>query len=339
VRLRVTRTAGIEIEGAPFCIDSSRVQELGIITHAHTDHTARHKKTICTPETALLLGERWKRLNIRAVPYGQHVKLGDYRVTLHRAGHILGSAMVLVEHKGTRLLYTGDLRTAKSHLFAGAKPVACDILLTEATFGRPEFKFPATARVTKMIHAFIEAARATKNTPVLTGYALGKAQELVALLAGFHETVWVHPKIAAFCEIYRRAGIKLPEYKIPTAGAPAGALVVMPPNFARTEWREKVVRPRVCFCSGWALDRRAGGWYSCDQAIPLSDHADCESLVQFAHATGAAAIYTLHGFASEFADLLRGQGKNALSAPAEFDDARSTDSVEFSTETLDLFSP
>ena len=338
MRLRVTRGAGLELEGAPFSIDAGRIQPLGIVSHAHTDHAARHKKIICTPETALLLGQRWQTLSIRALPYKQTMTHEGYRITLYPAGHILGSAMILVEHKGARILYTGDFRTAKGPLLPGARPVHCDILVTEATFGRPEYKFPALGRVTKMIRAFVDAARASGNTPVLTGYATGKAQELVAILGDYRETIWVHPKIAATCDIYRKAGIELPDVKVPSAGAPKGSLVVMPPNFARTEWREQLIRPRVCFCSGWAVDGRAGGWYKCDQMLPLSDHADCESLVKFALASGAETIYTTHGFQSELAELLRAEGINAAPVPAEFSDPPTLDSVEFTADTLDLFS-
>lgn len=338
MRVRVTRKAGLELEGAPFSIDAGCVQSLGLISHAHTDHTARHKKIICTPETALLLGLRWKRLTVRALPYRQTLTHEDYKITLFPAGHILGSAMILVEHKGTRVLYTGDFRTTKGPLLPGARPVHCDILVTEATFGRPEYKFPTLARVTKMIHAFVDAARASGNTPVLTGYATGKAQELVAILKEYRETIWVHPKIAATCDIYRKAGIELPDVKIPSAGAPKGSLVVMPPNFARTEWRERLTRPRVCFCTGWAIDGRAAGWNACDQMIPLSDHADCESLIKFATATGAQTIYVTHGFELELAEILRAEGINAAPAPPEFSNPPELDQVEFTTETLDLFS-
>jgi putative mRNA 3-end processing factor len=166
---------------------------------------------------------------------------------------------------------------------------------------------------------------------------LGKAQELVALLADYHEMIWVHPKIAAFCDSYMRAGVKLPPVEIPAAGAPPGALVVMPPNFARSEWRALISRPRVCFCSGWAMSRSGGGWYVSDQAIPLSDHADCESLVKFALATGARTVYTLHGFASDLAELLRAEGMNAYTAPDQWQGESLNSGVQYTAETLDLF--
>lgn len=337
MRLRFTQQEGLQFEGVGLSIDAKRPQEIGIISHAHTDHSARHKKIICTPETALLLGERWKSLSTRAVPYGQPLALEDAKITFHPAGHILGSAMVLIERESMRVLYSGDFRTVDSDLFSGARPVACDVLVMEATFAQPEYRFPTAARAKQMLHAFVDAARSSKHTPVLTGYALGKAQELVALLADYHESIWVHPKIAAFCELYRRAGVKLPPVEIPAAGAPPGALVVMPPNFARSEWRALVSRPRVCFCSGWAMSHAGGGWYACDQAIPISDHADCESLVSFAKATGARKVYTLHGFASELAELLRSEGIDAQVAPEGWQAETASAEAQLTAETLDLF--
>jgi putative mRNA 3-end processing factor len=337
VRLRFTQGDGLEIAGVPFAIDAGRVQDVGIVSHAHTDHAARHRKIIATPETALLLGERWKRPTLRAVPFDQPVSFEGTRLTLLGAGHILGAAMVLVEHEGTRLLYTGDLRTTDSLLFEGARPVACDILITEATFGRLEFAFPPPERIRQLLRGFVDAARSSGYSPVLTGYALGKAQELVALLGEYHEPVWVHPKIARYCELYRKAGIALPPVEIPSAGAPAGALVVMPPNFMRTEWRAKVARPRTCFCSGWAQDKGRGGWHAADLMVPFSDHADCRGLVEFAVATGARKVYTTHGFAGELAELLRTRGMDAQMAPLQWVSGLEVGVPQFSAETLDLF--
>jgi hypothetical protein len=271
------------------------------------------------------------------VPFDQPIGFEGARITLLGAGHILGSAMVLVEHEGTRLLYTGDLRTKDSLLFEGARPVACDILVTEATFGRPEFNFPPLERVRQLLRGFVDAARASGYTPVLTGYALGKAQELVAVLGGYRETVWVHPKIARYCELYRKAGVALPPVEVPSAGAPPGALVVMPPNFARTEWRGKIAKPRTCFCSGWAQGQGHGGWHAADQMVPFSDHADYQGLIDFAVATGARKVYTLHGFAGELAEALRGCGLDAQMAPLQWDSGLVASTPQFSTESLDLF--
>ena len=336
MRVRHTRTDGFEIEGWPVKLDASRRQPIGLVTHAHTDHAARHEHTICTPETALLLGARWKRLTTRAVPVGQSITLEGARVTLLSAGHILGSAMALVEFAGRRLLFTGDMRTTDGTISTGAAPVECDVLVMESTFGRREYRFPDSARVHKLITGFVDAARASSYTPVLTGYSLGKAQELVAHLSSYHETVWVHPKIAEYCALYRQAGVSLPEVEVPVAGAPPGALVVMTPDFQRSEWRERIARPRVCFCSGWALGG-PGGHYAADQMIPLSDHADCASLVNFAKATGAARVYTMHGFTAELADLLCREGMDASPVPKQWHDVSATEGVRQSAETLDLF--
>jgi len=336
VRVRHTRPDGFEIEGWPVKIDAGRRQPVGLVTHAHTDHAARHEHIICTPETALLLGARWKRLTTRAVPYGQSFTLDGARVTLLPAGHILGSAMALVEFAGRRLLFTGDLRTTSSTLSEVATPVACDVLVIESTFGRREYRFPDRERIHRLITGFVDAARASSYTPVLTGYSLGKAQELVAHLAAYHETVWVHPKVAEYCALYQQAGVVLPEVQVPLAGAPPGALVVMTPDFQRSEWRERIVRPRVCFCSGWALGG-PGGHYAADQMIPLSDHADCASLVEFAKATGAARVYTMHGFAAELADLLCREGMDALPLPKQWQDVSASEGVQHTAETLDLF--
>jgi len=245
--------------------------------------------------------------------------------------------MVLVEWSGKRLLFTGDMRSHDSVLMEGARPVDCDILVTESTFGRPEYVFPDEKRIRKLIHGFVDAARASSLTPVLTGYSLGKAQEIIALLSDYHETIWVHPKIAAFCDIYRRSGVEIADVEVPSAGAPVGALVVMPPNFYRTEWGEQILKPRVCFCSGWAQGDGRGSYYRCDQMIPLSDHDDCSSLRNFARECGATRVYTMHGFASELGELLGEDGIDASPVPEVWSDIEPSAMPEYTTETLDLF--
>lgn len=338
MRIKHNSGDGIEIEGVPIPLDAGRVQATGIVTHAHTDHAAHHKKIICTPETSLLLSKRWQRFNARAVPFDQPTTIDGVRFTFFPAGHILGSAMVLVEHKGTRILYTGDLRTTDSVLHKGAVPVSCDILIVESTFARPEYVFPTQKRVKQLLKGFVDSARASGYTPVLMGYSLGKAQEIAALLADYHETIWVHPKIAGFNELYQKAGVKLPSVEIPSAGAPEGALVIMPPSFARSEWRDRIHKPRTCFCSGWAMAEGEGGFVRSDQSIPFSDHADCEELVSFARATGAVKVFTIHGSTVELANRLRAEGMDAVPVSGSWQSVKSRKPAKQEVETLDLFS-
>lgn len=337
MRLRHNSGDGIQIEGVSIPLDAGRVQPTGIVTHAHTDHAAHHKSLVCTPETSLLLSKRWQRFSSRAVPYRKATTIDDVRFTFYPAGHILGSAMVLVEHKGVRILYTGDLRTIDGPLHPGAQPISCDILIIESTFAKPEYVFPTLGRIKQLMKGFVDSARASGYTPVMMGYALGKAQEIVSLLGEYHETIWVHPKIADFCDFYRQAGVKLPAVEIPSAGAPEGALVVMPPGFMRSEWRDQVRRPRTCFCSGWAMAENDSGFVRADQMIPLSDHADLECLVDFARATGAAKVFTIHGFTTELAQRLCAEGMDATAISGLWQSGEAVQSVQYSSETLDLF--
>ncbi|HEX5136815.1 MAG TPA: MBL fold metallo-hydrolase [Planctomycetota bacterium] len=298
---------GIEVENGLLWLDARKRRPLGLVTHAHLDHVARHEKVLSTPETAALMRRRrgagLKYLERR---YGERTLVGDVAVTLVSAGHILGSAMALLESPKGRLLYTGDVRPEGGLTCPPAEPVQADVLIMEATFGRPEHRFPPAAEVRAQMVAFAREALAEGATPVFLAYALGKAQEVMTALGKGGIPVAAHPSVWAMCEVYRGFGLTFPgSRRLQGRGRPEAAVVVPPQS--RREVRASG-RLRTAAVTGWG-DRARGA--DVERVFRLSDHADYDALVALARAVAPSKIHVVHGYAPEFAADLRALGFDA----------------------------
>ncbi|MGH2457760.1 MAG: MBL fold metallo-hydrolase RNA specificity domain-containing protein [Chloroflexota bacterium] len=185
-----------------------------------------------------------------------------------------------------------------------ASPIRADVLIMECTFGLPRYVFPSDEEIRARIREFIDRALADSRTPVLLGYALGKAQEAMALVSGMGYSVRVHPAVAALAEVYRQFGVDLGAYSVFDGDLTPGEVLIAPPN------ARGAPLPRHCrtlYLSGWALDRSTTYRLGVDEAVPLSDHADFAELVRFVTEAQPAHVYTTHG-PSAFADHLRRLG-------------------------------
>lgn len=298
---------GIEVEGGLLWLDARRKKPLGLVTHAHADHVARHDTVLCTPETAALM--RRRRTGAKSYierRYGEPTPVGDLSVTLLSAGHILGSAMALIETPGGRLLYTGDVRPEGGLTCPPAEPTRADVLIVEATFGTPEHRFPPAEEVREELVRFAKGALAARETPVFLAYALGKAQEVMAALGRAGVPVAVHPAAWGMCEVYRTFGQLFPlSHRHEGRGRPKAAFVVPPQG--RREVRA-LRSARVAAVTGWG-DRALGE--GVEQVFRLSDHADYDGLHRLVAAVAPSKVYVVHGYAAEFADDLRGRGLDA----------------------------
>lgn len=300
---------GIEVEGGLLWLDSRRPKAFGVVTHAHGDHVARHTTVLCTPETAALMRRRRHTspcyLERR---YGETTTVGDLKVTLLPAGHILGSAMVLLEGPGGRLLYTGDVRPEGGLTCPPAAPEQADVLITEATFGRPDHRFPPAEAMRAELVRFAREALAAGVTPVFLAYALGKAQEVMTALGRAAIPVAAHGAVWALCDVYRGFGISFPgSRRLGRAGGRQAALVV-PPNFLRQAEVQRWAPLRVAAVTGWG-DRAVGP--GVDRALQLSDHADYDGLLALVAAVAPKKVHVVHGYAEEFAADLRARGYDA----------------------------
>jgi len=298
---------GIEVEGGLLWLDARRRKTLGLVTHAHADHVARHQTVLCTPETAALMRRR-RHAGSRFLErrYGETTAVGDLIVTLLPAGHILGSAMALLEGPGGRLLYTGDVRPEGGLTCPPAEPVKADVLVVEATFGTPEHRFPPADGVREEMVRFAADALREGATPVFLAYALGKAQEVMTALTRAGVPVAAHAAAWGMCEVYRTFGHLFPGSRRLTPRSRPGAAVVAPPQ-SRREIR--VSGPlRTAAVTGWG-DRALGP--GVDRVFRLSDHADFDGLIRLVEAVSPAKAFVVHGYATEFAKELRARGIDA----------------------------
>ena len=306
--------AGIHLTDADVWLDAHRGAACSFVTHAHSDHVAAHSLTICSEPTAHLLRTRFGfGGEIVALPWGQPWERQGHRFVLTPAGHVLGSAMVHVTRlrDGATLLYTGDFKLRAGLSAEAARPLAADTLIMECTFGRPHIRFPAFDDVAAAIRSWCRGALENGETPALLGYALGKAQEIQMLLRG-EFPVAVHRTVAEMNRACQALGWTLPPWE-ELGDATAGRVLVLPPSAVRSQAIRRRSRVLSAIVSGWALEPAARYQYQCDEAFPLSDHADFPDLVRLVELVAPRRILATHGPAAEFARELRQRGWDAWS--------------------------
>jgi len=308
----------LKVAGSALFLDARRKSACAFISHAHGDHLARHERTIATRATLALakhrLGDRAKKGEALPAGYREPFGLGDLELELFPAGHVLGSAQLRVRKNGVTLGYTGDFCTDETFTAEAAEVMPCDVLVMESTFGKAHYVFPPKREVLAAVRRFVDDALSDGATPVLLGYALGKAQEILRFLHGAGYPCAVHPVVAAVNRIYEAQGVDLGSPRTlddeSEPGARPGEVVVCPPHLSRSAPMRAIRRRRSAVLTGWALDGRH--WFrGADAAFPLSDHADFPSLVRYAKATGAGRVFTVHGYAAELAEGLRACGIRA----------------------------
>lgn len=284
------------------------------VSHAHSDHVAAHREVILSAPTARLMqvrvsGERKERV----LCFGERCffEEGGFYLTLLPAGHIFGSAMGLVEVGGQSLLYTGDFKLRAGLSAEVCEPRGADVLIMETTYGRPRYVFPATEEVLKGVTRFCREALDNDEVPVLLGYSLGKSQELLCGLGDAGLPMMLHGAVYNLTKIYEQFGQCFPKYERYEAGAARGKVLLCPPNVVGSAMLRNLGKTRTAILTGWAVDPNCRYRYQCDAAFPLSDHADFPDLIEMVKRVRPKKIYTLHGFAADFAQTLRELGHDA----------------------------
>ena len=307
------RRGGLHLSGTVLALDARRKGELSFVSHAHADHIARHDRVIATAPTLRLMAHRLGALEgPLSAPYNRPFALGPLTLELLPAGHILGSAQLRVTRPdGRRIVYTGDLNLTPAFTAEPAQVASCDTLVIESTFGHPRYAFPDRAQVLGAVDAWVRATLERGATPVLLGYALGKAQEVICSLTRAGHAVVAHSSICDISALYREFGVEVgPVRRFDNTWKP-GEVAVFPPH----AWRfQRLNRPwprETAVLTGWAVDAGTARRYGADVAFPVSDHADCAALVEYARATGATEVVTHHGFARELAQALSAVGLDA----------------------------
>lgn len=286
------------------------------ISHAHSDHTGRHREVILTEPTSRLMQARLGGRRIEhLLRFGERREFthggARFHLTLLPAGHILGSAMALVEAGGESLLYTGDFKLRPGLTAETCAPCRADILIMETTFGRPKYVFPPAGDVLHEVIRFCREAINEGVTPVLLAYSLGKSQELLRGLDGAGLPLRLHDKAHELTAIYEQFGHQFPAWARFEEDPPGGQVVIGPPQLARSAWLTKLGRVRTAILTGWALDSGCRFRAGTDAAFALSDHADFHELIEFVRQVAPRRVFTLHGFAADFARTLRRLGFEA----------------------------
>jgi len=314
-----SRPEGLYAPAFDAFLDPTAPVPRAVLTHAHADHAlAGHAEVWATPETVALYRRRhpdWTGAS-REIPYGTECEGAGAVLRLVSAGHILGSAQILLVSRDGSVLYTGDLKRRASRTCTPIEAPAADLLLTETTFGLPVFRFPTKEELERRVLAACREALAQGETPVLLAYALGKAQEVAAILteAGIpsvlHGAAWkLLPEFAA-------AGVPLPSSRAYETGPPQpGEALITPPSTARSPMVRGLRKKRVVYLSGWALREASRLEFEADVLIPMSDHADFEDLRGHVASVGPQRVLTLHGFAHDFARILSAGGVPAEPLP------------------------
>src|SRR4030088_2388020 len=262
---------------------------------------------------ARLPGER----NEHVLNFGEKATVRGLDVTLIPAGHIFGSAQFFMKTESGSLLYTGDFKLRPGRSAEPAEWRQAETLIMETTYGLPRYRLPPTDEVVGQIVAFCQDALESGAVPVLLGYSLGKAQEILCSLAGAGLKPMLHGSVHQMTRIYEQFGQSFCEYERYRADDVAGKALICPPSANRSRMLERIRNKRVAIISGWAVDPNAVYLYQVDAAFPLSDHADYTDLLRYVDLVKPQRVLTLHGFAAEFARDLRNRGIEAWALSEE----------------------
>jgi len=285
-----------------FFIDPTRAADRAVITHGHSDHArADNGAVLATAETIAImkhrLGER-AGASHQALGYGETIRLGEVQVRLVPAGHVLGSAQVVLDWKGSRAVVSGDYKRRRDPTCAPFEPVPCDVFVTEATFGLPVFRHPPDGEeIDKLLHL----QRLYPERCLLVGaYSLGKAQRVLALIraAGHDDPIYLHGAIAAMCGLYESFGQRFGDVR-PALGASKdelkGRIIIAPPGNTADLWARKLPDPVVAMASGWMRVKQRAKQWGVELPLVISDHADWDELTQTMDDVAAPEIWVTHG--------------------------------------------
>jgi DNA ligase 1 len=316
--IEVRHERGVYLPQQDFWLDPWDPKCFAFISHAHSDHIAPHQEVIVSERTARLMQVRLPGSRIEhALPFGERRSIRGVDLMLIPAGHIFGSAQCLVFAGEESLLYTGDFKLRPGRSAEQAEWRHADTLVMETTFGVPRYRFPPAKEVVDQMVAFCGETIDAGQVPVLLGYSLGKAQEILCALEGAGLTPMLHGSVYQMTRIYEQFGQSFCKYVRYNRNDVAGKVLICPPSANRSPMLEKIPRKRVALISGWAVDPDAVYRYQVDAAFPLSDHADYDDLLRYVELVRPRRVLTLHGFAAAFASDLRARGLEAWALTEE----------------------
>ena len=321
--LVVQRPEGLYCPPGDFYIDPWRPVARAVITHAHSDHArAGHGHYLASQQSEGVLRTRLGEIGLQALAYGERIVHNGVALSLHPAGHVLGSAQVRLEHGGQVWVASGDYKVAPDRTCAPFEPVKCDVFITESTFGLPIYRWCDDDEIFADINDWWGRNVLAGRASVLTCYSFGKAQRVLSGVDPSIGPIVVHGAVEPLNRAYRAAGVALPETRMVTDVKDRAdlkrALVVCPPSAAASPWMRRFGDASTAFASGWMQlrgARRRGGW---DRGFVLSDHADWPGLMRAIGATGARRVIVTHGSVPVMVRYLAEQGLQAQAFDTEY---------------------
>ena len=297
-----TTPAGLYCEPGGFYIDPSRPVPRAVITHGHGDHArSGNARVLATAETIAVMQARYGEQAggaMQPLGYGETLAIGEVQVRLMPAGHVLGSAQIVLEYHGSRVVASGDYKRRPDPTCPPFEPQSCDVFITEATFGLPVFRHPPDRQeIDKLLHSL---ALFPERCHLVGVYALGKCQRVLALLrqAGYEEPVYLHGALIGLTELYQRQGVPLGPV-LPMAGvareALRGRIVLAPPGAVADIWSRRLPDPLVALASGWMRVRQRAKASGVELPLVISDHADWDELTATLDEVAADEIWVTHG--------------------------------------------
>jgi len=316
--IEVRYERGVYLPRQDLWLDPWDAKRFAFVSHAHSDHIAPHEEIIVSERTARLMqsqlpGSRTEHI----LPFGKKRIVRGVDLMLLPAGHIFGSAQCFLFAGNETLLYTGDFKLRPGKSAEPAEWRKADTLIMETTFGLPRYRFPPTEQVIDQIIAFCRETIDDGGVPVLLGYSLGKAQEILCSLDGAGLTPMLHGSVYRMTRIYEQFGQLFCKYLRYNRNDVAGKVLICPPSANHSNMLKKITPKRVAIISGSAVDPNAIYRYQVDAAFALSDHADYNDLIRYVEFVKPRRVLTLHGFAASFARDLRERGTEAWALSEE----------------------
>ncbi|MDR6789106.1 putative mRNA 3-end processing factor [Sphingomonas sp. BE138] len=290
---------GIYVRPADAWVDPSIPVAQALVTHGHADHArGGHGAVWATPETLAIMDARYGAQEARPVAYGDSVRLGEVQVGYVPAGHVLGSAQIVLDYRGERIVVSGDYKRRPDPTCTPFQPVKCDVFITEATFGLPVFRHPGTG---DEIDKLIARLHANPDRCIVVGaYALGKAQRVIAELRtrGHGAPIYIHGALQRLCDLYAAHGVPLGELRPATGVAKAemaGHVVMCPPSALNDRWSRRLPDPITAMASGWMRVRQRARQKNVELPLILSDHADWDELTTTLTEISPREVWVTHG--------------------------------------------
>lgn len=327
--------AGLYCAAGGFHIDPWRPVDRAVITHAHGDHARTGSASYLAAERSEnVLRTRLGEIRLQTLHYGEEIEVGETRVSLHPAGHVLGSAQVRIEARGEVWVLSGDYKIAPDPTCEPFEPVRCDAFVTESTFGLPIYRWHAPHEIASDIDTWWSENAENERSSVLFAYAFGKAQRILAHVNAEIGPIFCHGAVETLNAAYRATGVRLPLTKSAAEATPtelARALIVAPPSAQSTPWMRRFGDSSDAFASGWMHLRGTRRRRGVDRGFVLSDHADWPGLTSAIAATGATSVHVTHGYSAPLARWLTERGVKAQTFETEYEGEAGSDAVEAPT--------